>query len=206
MQTTIEFNIEDKATPFLAKLLDRLGDAGRRKLEEQAAGRIVAAIRSHLFDLGNRRHATADSLGARPTNIIGRTAEGVSQRVGPDGVEVVIPHPLFRRAFRDVEIAPRNAKALAIPMSAAAYDKAPRSFSDLFVWKRKKGADGAADTGNAFLARKNGDTLQLLYLLYKGRITQQQDRSLLPDDATLAAEGKKGISDYIADILKRRAS
>lgn len=195
MAVSIETRVEGKAGEFLTKLHEQLGDAGRKKMEEAAAKSVAALVQKHLFALGNDRHDTAKKLGAQPTNIIGRTAEGISVRQdGPDTF-VVVPHRMFRRAFQNVEIAPRTAKALAIPVAGEAYDKAPRSFSDLFVWKSKK--------GNKFLARRNADALQLMYLLRQERLTQKQDRSLLPTDDELAKAGKSGVSALIRRILAK---
>lgn len=203
MAVSIEIRVEGKAGAFLAKLHEQLGGAGRKNLEESAAKSVAALVQKHLFALGNDRHDTAKKLGAKPTNVIGSTAENVSVRQDDNTTAVVVPHRMFRRAFQNVTIAPRIAKALAIPVAGAAYDKAPRSFSDLFIWKRKRGTDGDDDSGNAFLARRNGDALQLLYLLYKGRITQKQDRSLLPDADELAQAAKSGISAEIRRIRAR---
>lgn len=204
MPVTIETRMEGKTGEFLAKLHEELGDAGRKKIDEAAAKSVAALVRNHLFALGTDRHDTAKKLGAQPTNIIGRTAKGVSVRQdGPDTF-VVVPHRMFRRAFQNVEIAPRTAKALAIPVAGEAYDKAPRSFSDLFVWSRKRGTEGEDDKGAAFLARRKGDALQLMYLLRQGRIRQKQDPTLLPTRDEQSQAAKSGIDALIRRILSRK--
>ena len=203
MAVSIETRMEGKAGEFLAKLHEQLGDAGRKKIDESAAKSVAALVQKHLFALGNDRHDTAKKLGAQPTNVIGRTAENVSVRQDDNTTAVVVPHPMFRRAFRDVTIAPRTAKALAIPVAGEAYDKAPRSFAELFVWSRKRKTDGQDDKGAAFLARRKGDALQLMYLLRKGRIEQKQDRSLLPGDAEMAKAAKSGISALVRRIIAK---
>lgn len=204
MAVGIHIQIDGKAGELLAHFQSELGDAGRKKMYASAARSVAALVQRHLFALDQERHATAEKLGVKPTNIIGRTAEGVSVRQdGPDTF-VVVPHRMFRRAFQNVEIAPRTAKALAIPVAGEAYDKAPRSFSDLFVWSRKRGTDGEDDKGAAFLARRKGDALQLMYLLRQGRIRQKQDRSLLPGDEEMSKAAKSGISAEIRRILARK--
>lgn len=202
MAVRIETKMEVKAGEFQAKLQEQLGDAGRKKLDGAAAKSVADLVRRHLSVLVQERHETAKKLGATPTNIIGRTAEGVSVRQEDADTFVVVPHKMFRRAFQDVTIAPRNAKALAIPVAGEAYDKAPRSFAELFVWSRKRKTNGPDDKGAAFLARRKGDALQLLFLLWRGRLTQEQDRSLLPADDELAKAAKRGIS---AEIQRIRA-
>lgn len=203
--TIVEVKSEDRATPLLEQLTRQLGEAWRGKIAAAAARGVQDTVRTHLSGLGTGRHATAEKLGAHPTNAIRRAAEGMSVRQEGATAAVVIPSPIFWRAFRDVQIEPRNAKALAIPVAAAAYDKAPRSFPDLFVWSRHRKTDGPDDKGAAFLARRKGEGLQLLYLLWRGRIVQRQDRSLLPDDAQLADAGRKGVSAWLEGFLRRRA-
>lgn len=203
MAVLIETRMEGKTGEFLARLQTQLGQAGRKKLEEAAAKSVAALVRRHLSALGVNRHATAKRLDAQPTNIIGRTAEAVSVRQNGPDTFVAVPHPMFRRAFRDVSIAPRTAKALAIPVAGEAYDKAPRSFADLFVWSRKRKTDGPDDKGAAFLARRKGDALQLMYLLRRGRVEQKQDRSLLPSDEELSKAAKSGISALVRRIVAK---
>ncbi len=203
MAISIETRVEGKAGEFLTRFQSQFGEAGRRKIEASAAKSVAALVQRHLFRLHSERHATAKKLGATPTNVIGSTAENVSVRQNDNTTAVVIPHRMFRRAFGDVTIAPRTAKALAIPVAAEAYDKAPRSFSDLFVWSRKRKTEGKDDKGAAFLARRNGDALQLMYILRRGRLTQKQDRSLLPTDDELAKAGKSGVSALIQRILAK---
>lgn len=195
MAVGIAIKMDGKAGELLELLLERLGETGRRELERAAAKSVADTVRRHLFALGGSRHATAGKLGAAPTNVIGRTAENVAVRQDGGGTEVVVPHPLFWRAFGDVSIRPKKAKALAIPVSAAAYDKSPRSFADLFVWKSKKG--GKDDKGAAFLARLKGKKLELMYLLRRGSVTQPKDPSLLPTTDDLTAAGKRGVEELI---------
>lgn len=205
MTVRIETKIEGRAAEFLARLQAQLGEAGRKKLEAAAAKPVAALVQRHLFALGQERHATAKGLGATPSNVIGRTAEGVAVRRKEGGTFVAIPHPLFRRAVRDVEIAPRTAKALAIPVAAAAYDKAPRSFAELFVWRKDRTKD---DKGAAFLARTKGkgknQKLELLFLLHRGRILQKRDPSLLPTGEDMAKAGRSGLRELVRRILARK--
>lgn len=195
MSMNLDIKLEGKAGEYLAKLLARLGAAGRRTLEGAAARPVADAVRRHLFALGTSRHATAQKLGATPTNIIGRTAENVAVRQGGEGTQVVVPHPMFRRAYHDIVIRPVRAKALAIPVSGEAYGKAPRSFANLFVWKSKK--------GNKFLARRDGKELSLVYLL-KEAVSQPKDPSLLPTEAELWSAAKRGLAAEIRRIAARQ--
>lgn len=207
---TVNIKIGGRAGEMLARLSQKLGPEGQKTLSKAAASGVAETVRAHLFRLGTTRHDTAQRLGAKPTNIIGRTAEGVAVREEAGGAAVVVPHPLFKRAFNNVRIAPVAAKALAIPVNAVSYDKAPRSFPGLFVWTRKENRK-AGDKGAAFLARavkvgKKGSRLELLYLLRRGAVEQKQDRKLLPSDADMSRAGKQSLKTLIRRIVERRAS
>lgn len=202
------FQIEYKPTPVLARIAAALDAAGRRKLEMEGAKHAGRAVQKWLLALSATRHATARALGATPTEIIGRTRDGVKPEERDGAAVVVVPHPLFRRTFQDVAIAPQKAGALAIPVLKAAYGKSPRSFGNdhFFVWREDK-KDGGK--GAAYLARSEGKRpakLVLYYLLYRGTITQKQDPTLLPPMEQTAAAARKGMSALLRLILQSAAA
>lgn len=201
----VTFKVEYKPTPVLDRLIASLGPEDRKKLDKAGAKSVVRNVHRYLRDLSGSRHKTANELGAAPTNVIGRTAAVVHAEEREDGCYVVVPHPLFRRAFRDVEIAPRTARALAIPVNKASYGKPPRSMSGLFIWSRRR-KDGPADKGSAFLARSVGrgktKRLELLYLLYRGRVLQRQDPTLLPSAGETGAAAMQGITRLLNSKLR----
>ena len=91
--------------------------------------------------------------------------------------QVIIDVPGVTRAYKDIDIYPKIAKALTIPMHQAAYGKSARSFDDLFVVKKND---------KAFLAQGLADgSLQFMYLLCK-HVHQNRDSSILPSDDTYA--------------------
>lgn len=205
------FQIEYKPTPVLARIAAALDAAGRRKLEMEGARHAARAVQKWLLALSATRHATAERLGATPTEIIGRTRSGVKPEERDGAAVVVVPHPLFRRAFQDVAIAPDKQEALAIPVHKAAYGKSAKSFGKdyFFIWRRKKGTDGPKDKGAAFLARSEGKRpakLVLYYLLYRGTITQKQDPTLLPPMEQTAQAARKGIDALLRLILQSAAA
>lgn len=195
--------IEYKPTPVLDRLLSHLGEQGRKTLEAAGAENAAATTRSWLLQLAADRHRTAEKLEARPTGIIRRTAVDTRAEERDGAQVVVVPHPLFRRAFRDVEIAPRSAQALAIPVAKASYGRLPRTMGEMFVWRKDRTKE---DKGTAFLARTKGkgknQKLELLFLLYRGRISQKQDPSLLPGKATLGEAAMKGVKRRLGAILR----
>lgn len=202
----VTFQVEYKPTPVLDRVIRSLGTEGLKTLAQAGAGEAARNAQRFIRTLAASRHATASKLGAAPTGVLGRAASGTQAVERDGGWCVSVPHPLFRRAFKDVAIAPVKAGALAIPMHKDAYGRSPRSMTGLFVWKRNRKADGPEDKGAAFLARSRGKgknaRLELLFLLHRGRILQRQDPSLLPTAEETGAAAMKGISRRLGTILK----
>lgn len=196
-------SMEYKPTPVLDRLLSHMGGQGRKKLEAAGAESAAAETRKWLLRLAAERHETAKKLGASPTGVVRRTAANTRAEERDGEHFVVVPHPMFRRAFKDVEIAPVKAQALAIPMAKESYGRLPRTMGELFVWRKDRTKD---DKGAAFLARTKGkgknQKLQLLFLLWRGRILQKRDPSLLPGKATLGEAVAKGVKRRLGAILK----
>ncbi len=203
----IDIRVVDNATPVLNRFVAALTPAGKKRLSKHAALPVREKTREHIRGLAATRHKTAQALGAKPSNILARVAGGTRIVSTEDGfAAVAIPHPMFRRAFGDVTIRPKDAKALAIPVHASAYNKAPRTFADLFVWIKE---DENGDR-KAFLARNivrgRGKQLRLMYLLRTGSITQAQDRSMLPTDEEWTTAARIGALRYIKTIIEARVA
>lgn len=198
--------IEYKPTPVLDRILSKMGPEGRKTLEKAGAENAAATTRSWLLKLAADRHATAHKLDARPTGLVRRVATETRWEERHGNHYVVVPHPMFRRAFQDVTLEPKTAGALAIPMSKESYGRLPRTMGEMFVWRRKKGAESQDDKGAAFLARTKGkgknQRLELLFLLYRGRISQKKDPTLLPDGDTMAKAALQGVKRRLQAVLK----
>lgn len=163
------------AGPFLAHLLRHLTDP--TELNEEIARKVEQLTKLHLAGEARKRHRTANALGANPTNILSRAAESPEASADREGVILTMrPAEVLARAFRDIEIYPRNGKKwLTIPIHRRSYGKRAREFKDLFfLWP--------AEEGSPFLVERaaNGNLI-FLYLLVR-KVTQKQDRTLLPSD------------------------
>jgi len=184
-------------SPKLALLVAQL--SGEKKVEVNRAMAISVRelTRRHLTRLSGERHATANKLGASPSGHLGqavRAVEGAEITAQNDGASFVINHAGLGRAFHDVTITPKNAKALTIPVAAIAYNRRAGQFNNLFVWKNKT-------TGNAFLAMRDPsgakDAKPLLVYLLVRSVTQKQDRSLLPSNDEWESAAARGALDWI---------
>lgn len=190
----ISSNVEDVSVR-LGNWVSRVGGADRRILYSAAANAVALLVSDHLARLAGWKHTSASRLDAQPTGFLSKAARGTVHNATENYGEVVIPAPLGR-AFHDVEIRPRNAAALTIPASSAAYgihagDLAALGWN-IFRPKKKDFLMGSI----------NGEDPKILYWL-RGAVRQKQDRSLLPSDADIHRVAATAI---LATIKERVSS
>lgn len=174
----------------LGAWVSKVGGPGRRLLYSAAANGVAGLVRQYLRQLGSWRHRSAQELGAQPTGILGKAATRTTFNATSEYGEVLIPTPAVRRAFHDVEIRPRNSKALTIPAAPEAYGKRAAVLAALgwsiFRPRKKRFLMGA----------RPGDEPKVLYYLV-GRVHQPQDRSLLPSDEEINSTAAAAMMSVI---------
>ena len=138
---------------ILRRYLNALTDKDAR---EAAASGMLKKIREHV---SNRYPG---SKHWNPRRVVRR---GDTVYVGIEGAS---------RAYRDIDIYPKKANWLTIPVYGPAKGHSAREFTGLF---RPKGRD--------FLGRVERGMLVVYYALSK-HVHQRQDRTLMPDDTDLA--------------------
>lgn len=188
----IEIKVDD-GTPVLQELLKELNDL--TPINEYIGSAAAEGTRMHIRSAAETRHTTAEELGATPTGYLTKRAELVSYTASSAGVELAITGAIFRRVFGPVTVRPVSAKMLTIPWRAEAYGKRAREFGDLFVYVSKR------NKGVAFLARKEGKTIQLYYLL-KSFVILPQDTGLLPTAEQYAQAAEIGARGYLSKITR----
>lgn len=183
-----------RVEPRLRALAAELGNGATAS--RNGADQVVALIRTHLAGLAGSRHATAAKLGASPTGHI-RAQACRREHADADGATISVGIPGIGRAFRDIEIAPRRASALTIPVHRLAYGRTVYEVSrDRSVFKPK---------GKNYLATTEDGKLTVLYLL-RTRVRQPRDPSLLPTREDLARNYARGWSAAVRRALGRPAS
>jgi hypothetical protein len=193
---TIAVSVNSTASPTLARLVAGLSAAGRVQLHEFMGRSASVTVRDHVTVLAGTRHKTATDLGASPSGFLAQAAEKVALgEVTEASATITLRHPGFRRAFEDVTLVPRNARALTIPINPAAYNKTARSMKGLFL------AQGKLDSGKTIglLGKLVNGSVVWMYRLVRS-VFQKQDRTLLPDDSELQRAAISGAADY-ADML-----
>jgi hypothetical protein len=185
--------VVDDSTPVLQHLMQELTDL--TPLNEYIGTTAAEGTRLHIRSAAESRHETSAALGASPTGYLTKRAELVSYTASSAGVELAVTGAIFRRVFGPVTIKSVAGKMLTIPWRAEAYGRRAREFGDLFVYVSKRGK------GLAFLARREGKTIQLYYLL-KSMVVLQQDTGLLPTEEQYAQGAEIGARGYLSKLLR----
>lgn len=186
--------------PRLTRFLGPLGPEGRHSLFSVAANALRIKVRGHLALLAASRHGTAQALGARPTGHLARGARAVTFEADASHGAVVIPIAGISRAFRDIEIRPRNANALTLPVHGSAYGHRVAELRRMgWTVFRPRGRDVLMGVRKG--AKSGREPAVTLYAL-KRRATLRQDRTLLPSDAEMSASAAKAMLVEITRIGK----
>lgn len=182
----------EKLAPY--RDIERRLDSGS---SASAAGEVLATVvQRHVLRASAARHRTASRLGATPT---GHLSEGAANiRMEKDGrrAVVTVPIPGITRAFHDLNIRPKDKKALTIPINAVAYGvRAPELASrgwSLFTLPAKEGP-GA---GILFGRKAGAKSTVALYLLRESADVPQ-DRELMPSDEEMGEALAYGVQAEI---------
>jgi hypothetical protein len=182
----------------VAALLDQLDFTSKAAFFDDLADDFEILTREHITRASTTRHKTAARLGAPVTGYLEKLAtsgESVRAQGSPGQVRITLQGEIFKRSFGAVTVTAKQASMLTIPWSAPAYGRRAREFSDLFVFKSKRGA--------AFLARRiDKSKIEFLYLLKKS-VTLPQDRGLLPSEEDFLAVVEKAAKKYVDAEVER---
>lgn len=205
-----DIKVRDTATPRVNRLLDSLTPAGLVRMHQRIGRKILNLTRNYFLGLQSTRHATAERLGAQPTNYWGKAAESVSQpenlSTDAESARLLISAPGISRAMQDIDIFPGDGKQyLTIPIASESYgnrilmgEDTPR-FENGFFFTSK--------AGNLLYAQRQGQgkeaTIHPLYLL-KPSVHQEQDRTLLPSDEAYLAAAMAGVRVGLDDLAGER--
>lgn len=165
-----------------------------------AAGtsRLAPTIRRHLLALN--LHSTRDWLNsrsqtrARPTQHFRKGAAAVYIETGGGKSSVVVPIPGISRAFKTLNIAPRTAGALTVPLNSIAYGKRVGELRAT-GWRIFRGRGRAR---RVLFGAYNGEVRGLYALMSRVRVPQ--DRSLLPSDQQISSAVQRGAQSYINSL------
>lgn len=178
----MELYISARVSPKLRGLLLEEPADYRKELFSVGANALASGLQRYLRREAGRRHSTAGRLGAKPTGIISKGAARITAQSSCNEAIVSVPIVGIARAFHDLTIKPRAAKALTIPIAAAAYGHRVRELVRMgWTVFRPQGKD--------FLMgkRRDGDGEGVALYSLRKSVVVRQDRTLLPSDDQVSA-------------------
>lgn len=120
-------NISGDVTPRVAMLMKMLSGARRVEMVRAAGVEVQEVTREHVAALRRKAGSLADAKGAPTTGFYQAAAQEVggpaALSASSDKAVLTITAKGFIRAFRDVEVKPRSAKYLAIPIAREAFGR-----------------------------------------------------------------------------------
>lgn len=170
----MDVSIEMKGFEKLQTLMDALGPANRIRLNTVGAKALEVEVRRHVARVSAARHASATSLGAKPSGHYRKGMRGIAGHADANGGSVVIPIPGVSRAYHDITITPNGKRYLTIPKHAASYAHTVPELRRR-GWKIFRPGEKLCLLGY----RRKGDAPVMLYTLTE-KAHQKRDRSLLP--------------------------
>lgn len=190
---TVEVSIEIPSLDHGQRIQNQM-----RSIYINAGQRLARCIRQHMRHLNASRRSPLNESGKSNYFSPQKVLEPV---VSDSDVTVAVAIPGISRAYHDIDIYPKEANALAIPLHASAYGISPRENNDrgtydLFRIKRK----GSNEKGNVLY--RNGDDGELIpmYALTK-HVHQVKDPSLMPTQKQMTDEALAGALAAIKQIL-----
>lgn len=162
------------------------------KIYQNAGVHLARCIRRHMRQLSAARHRGNGKPHFTPEDVL----EPV---VANDSVTVAITTPGIGRAYHDIDIYPKEASALAIPLHESAYGMSPREVNDrgLYTLFRIK-KDG--EPGNVLFRSEDGELIPIYALVQ--HVHQVKDPRLMPSDNEMMDAAEKGANAVIDQILK----
>ncbi len=198
MSDLVQFKVTTwgKSTPILNLLLEKLEDPA--DLLEEVAIETQEMVRLWIIEAAADRHHTAQDLGAAPTGYLTAAAEDTTAVASSRGAVITVKGHIFKRYFGAVQVAPRRAKMLSIPVNAASYGKKTKDFGKMNIIKSK--------AGDLLLVKTTGrgkkKKITPLFLLLR-KVTLPQDKGLLPGPKRRAQVAERAARDYLAAEIQK---
>lgn len=180
--------------------LDRRIKTGMNSILRSAGTNLAACIRKHMRRLNASRHSSLS--GGKSSNHF--SPDKVSEpHISNDAVTVAVAIPGITRAYHDIDIYPKEANALAIPLHESAYGISPREINDRGTYKlfriKKDGVPG-----NVLYRTEEGDDELIPMYALTQHVHQVRDPSLMPTDKQMTDEALNGAVAAIKAILESR--
>ena len=193
----IRMQVQDNLSPKLRAMVQSLSPAGRRVLDEGAGAELYALVRAHFRSYALVNHKTADRLSARRTGHWEEAASAMVHGVDSSGPFVELKAPGIARAVRPVQVLPRRAKSLTIPVHALSYGRRVAEVRRTRPVFRVR---------NLLLTRLEKKEAPVpLYVLVRSAVLPQ-DKNMLPEKSAMTAAVTRGYKRVISTILRKQGA
>jgi len=179
--------------------LDRRIKTSMNSLLRAAGTSLAKRIRQHMRLLNRSRHSALS--GGKSSNHF--SPDKVSEpTVTQDAVTVAVDIPGITRAYHDIDIYPKEANALAIPLHESAYGISPRENNDRGTYKLFRiNKAGSTEKGNVLYRNDEGGGLIAMYALTQ-HVHQVQDPTLMPSNQELTESAIEGLQSALKVVLQ----
>lgn len=199
MNLRINIRVEDAVVSRLRTIAQQMVGAGQAEVNRAMGVEVQQITVRHLGRLQGGTERAKSAAGRPHTGWFARAAgaAAVPSALEADagGAVLTIKYPGLSRAFRDVTIRPKTARALAIPLHPQAYGKRAGELWDRLKLFIPKGT-------RVICANINGRVTPFYWLA--SSVTQKQDRSLLPSDDEFVAAGKRAVKTWVTEKLEKK--
>lgn len=189
------FKVEVTIPPAVVGLIRKLQPQGQSEIVSQMGKDVACRLGAFFMDASRSRHKVAKRFGVEPTGILEFTdtyppvsrggGEIKSRREGSTAVLRVTGVPFLNRAYGALQIQPRKAHCLTIPINKASVHHSASEMKTLgYVLFSRKSRRGGRASG--ILYGKRGGRVVPLFALVRNAIIPR-DRGLMPTEARLAS-------------------
>ena len=202
----MNITVDISTNKVIPRIMEKLGPEGRRELHAVAADDLAVFITAHIRAYANTKHRTAKAFGARPTGHYTKGMAAIGTSASADAGVVTIPIPGISRAFGPLEITPRRANRLTVPLRSAGETVYGRTVGELRAlgWKFFSGAKGHNAEDILFGYRGKGKSRETKAMFVLKTIVQQdRDPSLLPSEDEIAKRASNAIIRRVMEAVKR---
>lgn len=192
MSVAIKIAVADQATPVVRAVSRTLAPAAINPVIGRSARNT---IREHFFGLNSSR---PNQLGGRRTNYYTGAGRGTQFQIVSESEVVVSVNQIgIVQRFYGGTITPKASKYLTIPVHPAAHGKRAREFDLELVF-----GPGGRPIALATKGGKKSRVGEIYYRLVKS-VTQQPDRTVLPDNELIVRRINKDVTDVVNTAIAR---
>ena len=198
--------VDVSSNKVIPRMMAALGAEGRSELYAVAVEDLANFITAHIASYAPSKHRTAHAFGAQPTGHYEKGMAAIGTSASADEGTVTIPIPGISRAWGAIEITPRRANRLTVPLSSAGETVYGKTVVELreHGWKFFQGQKGhdAEDILFGYRGKGKDRETKAMFVL-KTVVALDQDASLLPSKEAISKRAANAMVRRIMDVVRK---